>query len=107
MIISADKVISCKVITEAVFSEKEGIAVNQTTIEDIAIEGLKLGNLSGVESKCAELQTDFAEGEDLFVISAAKFENNSVKLADVIYVIKEAALEDFTARLIKNASKPE
>ena len=107
MIISADKVISGKVTTESVFSVEKGTEVSQTTITDIAVEGLRLDNLAGVESKCAELQTDFAEGDDLFVISTGKFEKGSIKIADVIYVIKEAALEDFTARLIKNASKPE
>ena len=107
MVIVAKKVTSGKIVTEEAYSEKEGRNVAKTKIENVTVEGLSFEELSGVENKCAELQVDFAEGEDLFVISSAKFNNGVVSLDDVVYVIKEVALEDFTARLIKNSSKPE
>ena len=108
MIISAKKVNGATIVKEInVGVNASDERPDKTDISNVSIQGITLEELSGVESKCAELQVDFAEGDELFVISSSKFVNNRVELSDVMYVIKEEALEDFTARLIKNAAPPE
>jgi hypothetical protein len=67
------------------------------------IRNLVLTDLKGAESQCAETQQPFAAGDNLLVICPANFVNGEVKLSEVLYTIKESAVEDFVARMIKNS----
>ena len=75
MVISAKKVNHAKVLEEKVL----GSDTRTLSITDISIQGIILKDLSGLEKKCSELQSDFSEGDGLFVITPAKFVNGNIE----------------------------
>lgn len=84
----------------------EGDAKEVHSVENAQLESIKLTSLTGNEQICIESQKPFEEGESLMVMVPAIFKNKSVEFGDVLYVIKNASLEDFTARMIKNSEAP-
>jgi len=72
-------------------------------VNNAEIDGITISDLKGNEKCCVETQKEFTEGEDLMVIIPAKFLNQAIKFDEALYVIRTVALEDFTARIIKNS----
>jgi hypothetical protein len=101
-------VIGCDIIITNGVHLKNGehsdmLDVPKYKVSNAEIDNITITDLKGNEKCCAETQKEFTEGEDLMVLIPAKFVNQSIKFDEALYVIRTVALEEFTARIIKNS----
>lgn len=74
-------------------------------VQSLSLSELEFKKLKGAERLCAESTKAFEEDENVIVIARAKHKDDSIKVSDNVFFVKEEAFEAFASRLISSMAE--